>query len=91
MFDSVVYLPSASCTESCDTSYSSSRGEMEKLRVRFSPTRENRAQQKKILTKTEKDGFSPAVFRSSLEQKIPVTEYLVCCVCVLFSMTTSDQ
>ena len=31
---------------------------------------------KKILTKTDKDGFSPAVFRSSLEQKIPVTEYL---------------
>ena len=90
MFDSDAYLPLASSTESCDTSYSSSRGEMEKLRVRFSLTKENRMQQTKILTKTDKDGFSPALFRSSLEHKIPVTGCLVCCVCVLFSMATSD-
>ena len=36
----------------------------------------------KISTKTEKDGFSPAVFRSRLEQKILVIECLVFCVCV---------
>ena len=30
--------------------------------------------QTRISTKTDKDGFSPAVFRSKLEQKIPVTE-----------------
>ena len=47
-------------------------------------------QQTKILTKTDKDGFSPALFRSRLEHKIPVTGCLVCCVCVLFSMATSD-
>ena len=45
--------------------------------------------QTKISTKTDKGGFSPAVFRSRLEQKPPVTEYLVCCVCVLFSMAKS--
>ena len=41
----------------------------------------------KISTKTNKDGFSPAVymFRSRLEQKIPVTESLARCVFVLFS------
>ena len=33
--------------------------------------------------------FLPAVFRSRLEQKSPVTECLVCCVCVLFSMKES--
>ena len=65
-------------------------GEMEKLRVRFSLTKENRMQQTKILTKTDKDSFSPALFRSSLEHKIPVTGCLVCCVCVLFSMATSN-
>ena len=33
--------------------------------------------------------FLPAVFRSRLEQKSPVTECLVCCVCVLFPMKES--
>ena len=37
----------------------------------------------------DEDGFSPAVFRSRLEQKIPATEYLVCCRCVLFSLANS--
>ena len=37
----------------------------------------------------DEDGFSPAVFRSRLEQKIPATEYLVCCRCVLFSLAKS--
>ena len=45
--------------------------------------------QTKISTKTDKSGLSPAVFRSRLEQKIPVTKYLVCCVCVLFSVAKS--
>ena len=58
-----------------------------KLRVRFSPTKENRVHQTKISTKTDKHGLSPAVFRSRLEQKTPVTECLVCRICVLFSMT----
>ena len=43
--------------------------------------------QTKILT--DKDGFSPVVFRLILEQKIPVTVCLVCCVCVLFSVAFS--
>ena len=62
-----------------------------KLRVRFSPKKENRVHQTKISTKTDKDGFLPAVFGSRLEQKIPVTECLVCSIfmlrmgsCVLF-------
>ena len=45
--------------------------------------------QTKISTNTDKGGVSPAVFRSRLEQKTPVTEYLVCCVCVSFSMAKS--
>ena len=60
-----------------------------KLRVRFSPKKENRVHQTKILTKTDKDGFSPAVFKSRLEQKLPVNECLVCCVFVLFSTAKS--
>ena len=45
--------------------------------------------QTKISTKTDIDSFSPAVLRSRLQQKIPVTECLACCVCVLFSMAKS--
>ena len=45
--------------------------------------------QTKISTKTDKHGFSPVVSSSRLEQKTPVTEYLVCCVCVLYSMAKS--
>ena len=60
-----------------------------KLRARFSPLKENCEHQTKISTKRDKDGFSPAVFRSRLEQKTPVTECFVCCVCALFSMAKS--
>ena len=45
--------------------------------------------QTKVSKKTDKDGFSPAVFRSKLEQKIPVSECLVWLVCILFSMAKS--
>ena len=40
--------------------------------------------QTKISTKTDKDSFSLTVFSS-----VPVTEYLVYCVCVLFSLAKS--
>ena len=60
-----------------------------KMRVWFSPTKENRVHQTKVSTKTDKDGFSRAVFRSRLEQKAPITECLICCLCVLFSMAKS--
>ena len=43
----------------------------------------------KISTRTDKDGFSPAVFRSRLEQSAPVTEWLVNCLRVLFSTAKS--
>ena len=58
-----------------------------KLRVQHSSTKENRVHQTKISTNT--DSFSPAVFRSRLEQKISATKCLVCCVFVLFSMAES--
>ena len=45
--------------------------------------------QTNILMKTDKGGFSPAVIRSRVEQKNPVTECQVRCVCVLFSMAKS--
>ena len=45
-----------------------------KLRARFSPTKENREHQTKISTKSDKSGFSSAVFRSRLEQQTPVTK-----------------
>ena len=60
-----------------------------KLRLWFSPTKANRVHQTKVSTKTDKDGFSRAVFRSRLEQKAPITECLICCLCVLFSMAKS--
>ena len=63
MSDSDVHLPSVSSSESRDTSYSRSREEIyKKLQVRFSSTKE-------ISTKSDKSGFSPAVFRSRLKQK----------------------
>ena len=43
----------------------------------------------KISTRTDKDGFSPAVFSSRLEQSAPVTEWLVNCLRVLFSTAKS--
>ena len=76
--DSDVYLPSASSTESCDTLYSSNSSALRRrtacIKRKF----------RRRLIKTIQ--FSPAVFRSRLEQKFPVTEYLLCCVCVSFSM-----
>ena len=68
MSDSDEYLPSANSMESFDTSHSSSRGEME-VPSTFSLKKENRVHQTKISTKTYKEGFSPAVFRSRLGQK----------------------
>ena len=72
MSDGDVYLASASSTENCNTSYPSNREEMEVARM-VQPFEENRVYEMKILTKTDKDGFSPAVFRSKLEQKISVS------------------
>ena len=65
MSDSDEYLPSANSMESCDTSHSSSRGGME-VPSTVQPYLENRVHQTKISTKTFKEGFSPAVFRSGL-------------------------
>ena len=39
--------------------------------------KENRVHQTKISTKTDKSGFSPAVFRSILDQKTPTTEIFI--------------
>ena len=47
-----------------------------KLRVRFSSTKENRVHQTKISTKTDKDGFSPAVLRSRLNKIFPLLNFL---------------
>ena len=60
-----------------------------KLRARFSPTKENCVHQTKISTETDKGGFSLTVFQVKTRKKIPVTLYLVFCVCVLFSMAKS--
>ena len=61
-----------------------------KLRVRSNPTQENRVRQTKISTKSDNDGFSPSGgVQVKIRTKIPVVECLVCCVCVLFSMTKS--
>lgn len=68
MTDSDVYLPSASSTESRDTSYSSSNEEMEVASM-VSHTEENLVHQTKISTKTDKESFSPAVFSSRVKQK----------------------
>ena len=49
---------------------------MEVTSVPFSPTKENQVHRTKILTETDKHGFSPAVFRSRVEQKTPFTELM---------------
>ena len=87
MSDGDVYSPSASSTKSFDTSYSSSKKEMEVART-LQPY-EGRTVQTKISTHTDQDGFLCAVFRSRLEQKSPVTKCLVCFVCDLFPMSKS--
>ena len=56
-----------------------------KLRVRFSPTKENCAHQTNISTKTDKRRF----LAYGVQDKIPIPKYLVCCVCVLFSLAKS--
>ena len=61
------------------------------LRLRFSPTKENRVHQTKISTKTDKDSFSPAMFKSKLEQENLIIECLVCCFCVLFLTVKSME
>ena len=86
MSDSDVYLPSASPTESFDTSYSSGK-EME-VASTIQPY-EGEPHQTKISTHTDQDGFLCAVFRSRLEQKSPVTKCLVCFVFDLFPMSKS--
>ena len=73
MSDSDVYLPSASSTESFDAAYPNNKEEME-VASTVKPY-EGEPHQTKISTKTDKDGFSLAVFRSRLEQKTPVTEF----------------
>ena len=62
MSNSDVYLPSASFTMSCDTSYSSSEEEME-VASTAQPLH-----QTKISTKTDEEVFSPVVFRSRFEK-----------------------
>ena len=47
--------------------------------------------QTQISMKTDKDGFSPVVFKSRLDQKNPVIQCLVCCFCVLFLMAKSME
>ena len=86
MTNNNVYLSSSSSTKSCDTSYSSSKDEMEVASVvqpyEWEPQASNEDFDEVY------DSFSPAVFRSRLEQKTPIAE-LVCCICVLFSMAKS--
>lgn len=83
MSDSDDYLPTASSTNSSDTSYPSNREEMEVV-SKVQPL-EGELRQTQISTKTDKDGLSPA----RLKQKTPVTEFLLRCVCVLFSVAKS--
>ena len=68
MSDSDEYLPSANSMESCNTSHSSSRGEMEVPSMVQPYEGELRASNEDS-TKTYKVGFSPAVFRSRLGRK----------------------
>ena len=58
-----------------------------KLPVRFSPTKENRMHQTKTSNKTDHDGFSPAVFRSRLEQQLPLLKVFSLLSLCFFSMT----
>ena len=55
-----------------------------KLRVRFSPTKEDRMHQTKISTKTDKGDFSPAVSRSRLEQNFLYWIFSLLRLCFVF-------
>ena len=48
------------------------------------PTKENRVHQTKISTKTDKDGFSPAVFRSRLEHYWMFSLFILLRLCFVF-------
>ena len=68
MSDSNAYLSSASSTESCDTSYSSSWEEMEVAITKENPV----VSHEDFGEDWQKRNFSPAVFMFRLEQKMPV-------------------
>ena len=69
MSDSDEYLPSANSMESCDTSHSSSRGEMEVPSTVQPYEGYPRASNEDFDEDFQRRGFSPAVFRSRLGQK----------------------
>ena len=69
MFDSYVYLPSASSTESCDTSHSSDKEEMDVATTVPPYEGQPRASNEDFYEVWLKDGFSSALFKSRLEQK----------------------
>ena len=73
MSDSDVYLPSASSTESCDTSHSSNKEEMEVATTVQPYEGEPRASNEDFDEDWQRRFL--AVFRSRLEQKTPVTEF----------------
>ena len=88
MTDSDVYLPSASSTESCDTSYSSSKEET-KVASTVQPYEGEPHASNEDFDEHWQRRCLACGFGSRLEQKTPVTEYLVCCVCFSFSMAKS--
>ena len=88
MFDSDVYLPSASSTESFDTSYSSSKEEMVVASTVQLHEGESRASNEDF----DEDWlwrFLVCGVQVNIRTKTPVTERLIFCVCVLFSMAKS--
>ena len=81
--------PSASSTQSCDTSYSSSREEMEvasTVQPLWRRTACIKRRFRRWLTKTVSLLWCSG---QDYQQKMPVTECLACCVCVLLSTAKS--
>ena len=82
MSHSDVYLPLVSSIENCDTSHSSSKEEME---VRFSLTKENRVNQTKISSNSDKEFLPRGVqVKIRTQKNPPVTDCLVFSICVYF-------
>ena len=89
MSDSDEYLPSANSMESCDTSLSSSRGEMEVPSTVQPYEGEPRASNEDFDEDLQRRFLARGVQVKIRTKKIPLTECLVFYVCVLVSVAKS--
>ena len=88
MTDSDAHLPSAGSNESCDTSHSGSKEEME-VASTVQPYEGGPRASNEYFDEDWQRRFFACGFQIKTRTKTPFTEYLVFFVCVLFSMAKS--